>query len=106
MGKDVYAVSEKVYKKLLYLAFDYDTIKGEIFVRQRKAGDRIAFSHRGVTKPLKKWFSEAALTAYEKSETMVFADAEQIIGVWGFGTSRECAVTPESERILVITLTE
>lgn len=100
------ALSEKVYKKLLYLALDYDTIKGEIHVRQRKDGDRIAFAQRGVTKPLKKWFSEAGLTAVEKANVMVFADTEQLIGVWGFGTSREHAVTPNTERVLLITITD
>ena len=100
---NVYALSEKVYKKLLYPAFDYDTIKGRIFVRQKKDGDRIAFSHRSGTKSLKKWFSEAGLTAREKSEVLVFEDTGRVIGVLGFGVSRENAVTPETKRILLIT---
>ena len=103
---NVYALFEKVYKKLLYPAFDYDTIKGRIIVRQKLDGDKIAFSHRSGTKPLKKWFSEAGLTACEKSKVLVFEDSERVIAVWGFGVSRENAITEQTKRVLLITPAE
>lgn len=97
-----YLYYQKIYKNFLYLAVDYDTIKGKLTVRQRADGDRFAPAHRGHTRPLKKLFSEAGLSAAEKSSVLVFADDEQIVGVWGFGADRANAVTPKTKRILLI----
>ena len=51
---------------------------------------------------MKKLFAEAGLSAAQKSAVPVLWDEERIVGVWGFGTDRENAVTPETKRILFI----
>lgn len=99
---DVYAVYQKIYKNLLYLALDYDTIRGKLILRQKQDGDRFAPAHRGGTRTLKKLFAEAGLSAAQKAAVPVFWDEERIVGVWGFGTDRKNMVTPETKRILFI----
>lgn len=99
---DMYATYQKIYKNLLYLALDYDTIRGKLILRQKQDGDQFAPVHRGGTRPLKKLFAEAGLTAAQKSAVPVFCNEERIVGVWGFGTDRQNAVTPETKRVLFI----
>ena len=101
-----YFADKKVYKKLLYLGLNYDKIKGKLYLRQRKPGDRIALSHRNGTKTLKKLFNEAGLTQREKSETPVFCDEEGVVGILGFGADRRCAVTASSQQVLRIKIKE
>lgn len=102
ISRDVYAAYQKIYKNLLYLALDYDTIRGKLILRQKQDGDRFAPAHRGGTRTLKKLFAEAGLSAVQKAAVPVFWDEERIVGVWGFGTDRKNAVTPETGRILFI----
>ena len=102
ISRDVYAAYQKIYKNLLYLALDYDTIRGKLVLWQKQDGDRFAPAHRGGTRTLKKLFAEAGLSAAQKSAVPVLWDEERIVGVWGFGTDRENAVTPETKRILFI----
>lgn len=99
---DMYATYQKIYKNLLYLALDYDTIRGKLILRQKQDGDQFAPVHRGGTRTLKKLFAEAGLSAAQKSAVPVLWDEERIVGVWGFGTDRKNAVTPETKRILFI----
>lgn len=102
VSRDVYAAYQKIYKNLLYLALDYDTIRGKLILRQKQNGDRFAPAHRGGTRTLKKLFAEAGLSAAQKTAVPVLWDEERIVGVWGFGTDRKNAVAPETKRILFI----
>ncbi len=92
---------KKVYKNLLYLALDYDKIKGKIFVRQRRTGDRIAFAGRNGSKSLKKLCIDQKLTAYEKSVLPVISDEKGTAGILGMGPDRRCAPDEGSKRILL-----
>ena len=98
----MYATYQKIYKNLLYLALDYDTIKGKLVIRQKQDGDHFSPAHRKGTRTLKKLFAEAGLTAVQKSAVPVFCDEERIVAVWGFGTECNNAVTPKTRRILLI----
>ena len=100
--QDMYATYQKIYKNLLYLALDYDTIKGKLVIRQKQDGDRFSPAHRKGTRTLKKLFAEAGLTAVQKSAVPVFCDEERIVAVWGFGTECNNAITPKTRRILLI----
>lgn len=93
---------KKIYKNLLYIAIDYDTIKGKLSVRQRVPGDRITLAGRNGTKSVKKLFIEAGLSASEKSVCPVFADEEGIFAIGNFGTAKRCVLTPGSKRALLI----
>lgn len=96
------ASGEKVYKNLLYLALDYDKIKGIPSIRQRLPGDRIALAGRNGTKTVKKLLIEQKLTQYEKSILPVVADEEGVAALWGVGVDRRCAPGPETRRLLIL----
>lgn len=93
---------EKVYKNLLYLALDYDKIKGIPLIRQRLPGDRIALAGRNGTKTIKKLMIEQKLTAYEKSTLPVLADDEGVAALWGAGADRRCAPDEATRRLLIL----
>lgn len=95
---------KKVYKNLLYLCIDYDKIKGKLFVRQRKSGDEIEFSHRAGTKMLKKFFIDEKLSAYEKSKVPVFVDDEGVVAVFGFGVANRAVTNESTKKILTVEL--
>ena len=93
---------KKVYRNLLYLALDYDKIKGKLLVRQRRPGDRVSLAGRSGSRTLKRLFIDEKLTAAEKAQTMVFSDEEGVCAVWGYGPDRRCAVEEGAERVLLI----
>lgn len=93
-----------VNKKLLYMALDYDKIKGNLIVRQRKSGDRIRLPQRGVTKTLKKLWNEVALPVEDRSKLGVFCDDFGVVAVEGFGVDERVACGPNTREMLMITL--
>lgn len=98
-GKDS---PEKVYRNLLYLALDYDKIKGKMLVRQRRPGDRIRLAGRSGSRSLKRLLIDEKLTPAEKAQTLVFSDEEGVCGLWGFGPDQRCAVGEDTKRLLLI----
>ncbi len=93
---------KNVYKKLLYIALDYDKIIGKPILRQRKIGDRIALENREGSKTLKKLFIDDKLTAAQKSQRLVISDDKSVIGVEGYGCDRRVQVDQDTTRILLI----
>lgn len=101
---DAIKMNENVYKNLLFLCIDCDTIVGKLVLRQRITGDEIEFSHRAGTKSLKKFFIDEKLSNYEKSKVPVFADDLGVVGVFGFGVSLRCAVSETTKQVLLVSL--
>ena len=95
-------ITEKVYKKLLYILLDYDKIKGSINIRQRKTDDKIQFSNRVGTKSLKKFFIEEKMSRYEKSKTLVLADDLGVIAVFPYGVANRVAIDTKTKSVLEI----
>lgn len=98
--------TEKYYAGGLNNALDYDKIYGEFVLRQKKDGDKILLAKRGVTKSLKKLFYEAGLSAQARQTAAVLADENGAAWVQGFGAARRTAVTPQTKRILTISIEE
>lgn len=101
MTRDDADVYQKVYKNLLYLALDYDTIKGQITLRSRADGDRFCSAKTGVTKKIKKLFSEAGFTPLEKSAVPIVCDETGVIGVTGFGAKKGMEVSGDTTNVLL-----
>lgn len=93
---------KKVYKKLLYIALDYDKIIGKCLLRQRKTGDKILLENRLGTKTLKKLFINDKLTAAQKSQRLVLQDEKSVIAVEGYGCDERVKVDEKTKRILLI----
>ena len=92
---------QKVYKNLLYLAFDYDTIKGQITLRNRREGDRFLSAKTGITKKVKKLFSEAGFTPYRKSTVPLICDETGVIGMFHFGVKKGMDVRENTSDVLL-----
>lgn len=82
----------KINNLLLKNAIDCDKIVGKLTVRTWQSGDTITFSHRNVTKPLKKLFSEDKLEMSLRKALPVIADDKGVVWVHTYGVDkRVCA---------------
>jgi tRNA(Ile)-lysidine synthase len=82
---------EEIHNSFNTFFFQYDLIRGMIFVASRQPGDSIRLSGRGCTKTLKKLFSEAEIPIADRSMIPVLSDSDGVIAVAGFGVSERCA---------------
>ena len=78
---------------------DYDKIKGKIFLRNRKSGDKIRLAERGLTKSLKKLFNES-IPLEERHKVAVLSDDDGVIYVEGFGADERVSADKNTKRIL------
>ncbi len=82
----------KINNLLLKNAIDCDKIEGKLTVRTWLSGDSITFSHRNVTKPLKKLFSEDKIDMSLRKALPVIADDKGVVWVYSYGVDkRVCA---------------
>ncbi len=80
---------------------DYDKIKGKIFLRNRKSGDKIRLAERGLTKSLKKLFNES-IPLEERHKVVVLSDNDGVIYVEGFGADERVSADENTKRILEV----
>ena len=80
---------------------DYDKIKGKIFLRNRKSGDKIRLAERGLTKSLKKLFNES-IPFEERHKVAVLGDDDGVIYVEGFGADERVSADENTKRILEV----
>ena len=85
---------------------DYDRIKGDVFIRQKKEGDKITLSRRNCTKSLKKLFTEMKITEENKNKQFVISDSDGVIWVEGAGCSKSVEPSIETKNILKIIISE
>lgn len=92
--------TQKVYENLLFFALDYDTIIGGLTFRARMAGDSLAQPSRG-RRPLRKLYSEAGLTVFDRQRRLVAADDLSVVWAEGFEPDRRVTVNEKTERVLL-----
>lgn len=95
------APARSVGKDTHYFCFKTEEICGKISVSPRSEGDRLRPLGRGVTKTLKKLFSEARIPPEERGRIPVLRDEKGVLAVYGFGQD-ERAAAKAGERALVI----
>ncbi len=83
-------------------AIDCDKIVGKWILRTRNEGDEIRLHKRGVTKTLKKLFTENKVPSELRAKIPVIADDKGVIWVYGFGVSERTAVTKNTKKILEV----
>ncbi len=93
--------AEKIAQKGLNNCVDCDKINGELVLRTRRPGDRFQPARRGVTKSLKKLFSEAKLPPELRGRVAVVADSAGIVWVDGFGVAARVAAGANTEKRIV-----
>lgn len=93
--------SAKDRKKALNFWADYDMISVDTQFRTKRPGDVFCPAARNVTKPLRKWYSEAKIPSEERERIPVLARGSEILWVPGWGISRAAAVSPATKLIAV-----
>lgn len=94
------------YKKGIHKTFDghildADKLCGNVTLRNRRNGDRIAIAGRGFTSKLKTLFNEK-IPLEERDKTAILCDDNGIIYVEHFGVDERVKVDEETLRILII----
>lgn len=95
-------VPQKPYTKW----FDYDIIKGNLFVRARKSGDSIVIDKAGKRQKLKSYFVNEKIPSADRNLIPLIADDEQIIWILGYRMSSAYQVSEKTRQILEIKVTE
>ena len=81
---------------------DCDTVSGNLVLRTRKAGDEFTFPKRKVTKSLKKLFTEENVPIEMRNKIPVISDDNGIVWVFGFGVTKRCCVTDQTDNIILV----
>ena len=84
-----------------FLCFKSSAICGNITLGPRREGDRLKIAGRGVTKTLKKLFSEARIPPSERGGVPVLRDGLGVLGAYGFGAD-ERAAARRGERCTIV----
>lgn len=77
--------NRSVYKLFNHCFVNCDTIKGEITIRNRRAGDRFARNGGSGAKPLKQVFTDLKIPRHARPLIPVVADEAGVIWVYGIG---------------------
>ncbi|NLY21295.1 MAG: tRNA lysidine(34) synthetase TilS [Tissierellia bacterium] len=86
--------------------FDCDKLSGNIFVRNRKNGDRIVPTGMTGSKKIKDFFIDEKIPQSQRDEIMVFCDEEKIIWLGGLRQSELTKVDNDTKKILKIEILE
>lgn len=82
--------------------FDYDKIKGEIYIRNRRLGDTIQPFGMNGNKKLKDLFIDKKVPIDEREKIPIIVDESDIIWVVGVRTSEKYKITSYTKNVLVI----
>ncbi len=95
--------TQKIHKDILANQLDYDKIEGNLSLRGILPGDVFRQNGRGVTKKLRRIFSEKGIPADCRGAVALLADSGGVIWVDGIGVCERCAVTELTKTFLIIT---
>ncbi len=98
----IFENNAKINSLLLNNALDYDKISGVVVLRNRISGDKIRLKNRGVTKTLKKLFTENATPLNFRESLPVLADDLGPVWVHGFGIAERVAIDNKTKNILLV----
>ena len=91
-----------LYKDKNIKYFDFNMIKGNLRLRNRKAGDKfIPFGMKG-RKKIKDYFMDEKIPKELRDEIPLIVDEENILWVVGYRTNEIYRVTEETEKILEV----
>jgi len=86
----------------LEIYVDYDKIQGEIFIRQRKPGDRFRPLGMKGSKKIKDYFIDEKIALEERDRIPLVCDEKNIIWVIGYRMSDAYKITNETQKVLRI----
>lgn len=88
-------------KYLFLFKFDYDRIIGDIYLRNKRAKDKIKLKNRP-TKSLKALMQEKGLLEKERKKAFVLADDFGVFWVWGFGVDVRVLPNKQSKNLCLV----
>lgn len=91
---------ENVHKMLANSPIDCGKIKGKIFLRNRRNGDKIRLCGRDFTSSVKKLFN-ASVPSELRDKTVILCDEDGIIFVEGFGCADRVKVDADTRKALI-----
>ena len=86
--------------------FDYDKIKDNVFLRNRKKGDYIIINKSGSKKKLKDYFIDAKVPLPERESIVMLTHNSSVLWVPGRRTGEGCQITENTNNILVVSYME
>ena len=92
---------EAVHKKSTFYVLDYDKIRGRLFLKTRKYGDKIKLKGRNFTSSVKKLINER-IPAEKRNDLLFAADDEGTILAEGIGIADRVAPDDDTARFLTI----
>ncbi len=93
---------DNIPKNLYTKWFDYDKIKYNLKVRNRRRGDVIAIKGIDGDKKLKKYFIDCKIPKEERDKVPLLADGSQIMWIIGHRISENYKVTESTKKILEV----
>ena len=93
-----FEISSQRYQK----HFDYDKIKKQLLVRNRRPGDRFMPLGLGGSKKLKDYFIDEKIPQKERERIPLLCDGNQIMWVIGYRMSERYKVDSDTKRILIV----
>ncbi len=88
-----------IHKKFANCIADYDKIKGEIFLRNRRGGDRIKLAGREHTSSVKKLLG-ANVAEENRDHTVMLADGEGLFYIENIGIAQRVSPDENTRRLL------
>ena len=91
-------IEEKKYTKW----FDYDRIKNDFHIRQKKPGDYMIVTENGVRKKLRRVMIDDKIPLRIRDTLPIVAEGQKIIWITGFRPCAEYRISPSTETVLEI----
>ena len=91
---------KNIYKKSMNLSIDFDKIVGNLYARERRTGEKIRMNSMG--KSLKKLMCDKKVPEELRHRIPVICDDRGIVAVPYIGVSDLCAVTAQTQNIMLI----
>lgn len=93
---------QNFHKLLFNNLVDYDTIKSNLYLRNRREGDFFIPAGRNVTKSLKKLFNEAKIPVSKRESLLILESEGEIVWIEQFGVSENNRVKEETCNVVQI----
>lgn len=97
-----YTKDFKVPKNVYTKAFDYDKIKGDLYIRERLSGDSIVLNAVGQRKSIKKYMIDEKIPKDIRHQIPILAAANGVLWIIGYRSGADFWVDEDTKRILLI----
>ena len=92
--------SEELYQK----TFDYDIIRGDLHIRNRRQGDKFQALGMSGTKKLKEYFIDKKIPRSQRNNIKILTDGNNIIWIVGYDIDDRYKVTTQTKTHLNVTV--